>query len=137
MFKTSGLVFVLFCCANLTFSQIALSEEKLSHIRGTIKRISSDHFSVQGDKGMIEFKRNSENAKLPDDAKVGDNITVWFEAIPHRISIRKHEGGSKEKSGQEPGEVDVIRKHIIIDDRAFYDARNSIRQNEMRKDRKG
>jgi hypothetical protein len=96
------------------------ADDKTYVITGAIEKITGDTISVRNEKGIMEFKKE-EDLAVPKDAKVGDQISIWYTVDMEKIAIRK--GPKVEK--QEPGEVDMIEKNIIIDDRAFYTAKNA------------
>ncbi len=97
---------------------------------GKVTGIHGDTVAVSHGLETLEFSRSSKASGDLNQAKVGDEVTILY-----RLDALKAEPVSA--PAQQPGELapdqqqpdhslPSEKKQIIIDDRAFYDARNCL-----------
>ena len=91
---------------------------------GTVQALSGDAVTVKGPGETLEFMRG-KSSTFPKDLKVGDSITLWFKMETQRASR-----ADRQQPGTVAPEGEDSPQHIILDDRAFYNARNEKRQTE-------
>jgi len=104
----------------------AEAAQKTYKVTGTIRALSSEAVWVDTETETLEFSRQHKNVKVPADAKAGDQITVWYTLSPQKVLLEKNSNVNK----QQPGQADPSIPGIILDDRAFYDAKNLEKRNE-------
>jgi hypothetical protein len=112
---------VLYIFILVLFYQTAFGADRQYLMRGIITDIQKDSFAVQSEKGMFEFGRDEKDTQLPKNAKVGDDVSIWYTVDMEKIAIRK----KSKTPTQEPGQLDPNQQRIILDDRVFYSAKNA------------
>ncbi|OFZ55473.1 MAG: hypothetical protein A2428_09810 [Bdellovibrionales bacterium RIFOXYC1_FULL_54_43] len=91
------------------------TESNARVLSGIVVGLTRDNVELRSGGEVITFKRG---AKLRSDTiKLGDRVTVYFSMNAHKIQKSPGEAGEAAPSGV-PGVPGVI------DDRAFYNARN-------------
>lgn len=98
---------------------------KSYHYTGKVTAIQRDAIAVSQGVETLEFKR--ESLRL-GTIKVGDEITIRYsldaESVEPVSSTRQQPGRAAPATA--PSVPPIEKKQIIIDDRAFYDARGPV-----------
>lgn len=92
-----------------------------SQVEGIVDDISSDFWVLQSEMGLFKFKSTPEIENDLKKIKVGDRVSVTYRAEAVKIVNLTREP----QPGHKAGPKDGIPNGIIIDDRAFYDAKNT------------
>jgi hypothetical protein len=106
------------------FSFVSLAHaEKTYELTGNVQKISDDRLIVERNGETFEFALGGDGRsgrggiELKKKPKVGEQVTVKYSLDLENLVIQK-------KPKQLPGQVDPF-KHIIEDDRIFYEAQKS------------
>jgi hypothetical protein len=102
----------------------AYSEVKENELNGNIVHLDANRIVVQSSEQTFEIDRRDPNLKIPRHTKMGDHISVWYRLDVTRAKVTRQQAGEAAPGaipeGSEP----------VIDDRIFYDVRNS-RENKQ------
>lgn len=93
------------------------ASEKLYRVTGRLKSITSSEVLLGSDFNELRFEYSKGQLKLPEDAQVGERVTVWYTLDARRVEVLRNSGGNE----IQPGKIDLDR--LILDDRAFYEAK--------------
>ena len=99
--------------ASIQASLIAFAADDSRKMNGRIESLNDQSIVVRSGKDRLEIPR--KDVEIPDTAKAGDSVTLWYKLDVERVEVRRRK--------QEAGKIapDVKKP---IDDRAFYPAKN-------------
>jgi hypothetical protein len=124
--KDAALFLAALAASTVSVSIAAAGEGKLYQASGTVAGITDQTILLQQGERRLEFDRDALDAGS-DKLKVGDSVTLWFRLDARKARVRR--GGSQEPGTAAPERKRDERKgprekkQILLDDRAFYDAR--------------
>jgi hypothetical protein len=93
---------------------------KTYQFTGKVTALSPDTISLKQGERTLEFNRGGLG-----DVKMGDDVTIWYTLDAQKAKSTR---APRQEPGQAAPKKSREKKQIIIDDRAFYDARNDSKQ---------
>jgi hypothetical protein len=102
-----------------SLSAKAYAEVKEYELNGSIVHLDANRIVVQSSERTFEIDRRDPHLKIPEQTKMGDRISVWYRLDVTRAKVTREQAGEAAPGSTPEG------SEPVIDDRIFYDVRNS------------
>ncbi len=109
------------CTAMLILAAVVQGNDSVE-FRGRIVRIESNSVAVRNGKDTRVFSRSAMSSSVAGELREGGEVRVRY--VPYVIEATIVEPAALRKSGKKPQQSREEERRQVIDDRAFYEARN-------------